>query len=415
MGKEFQVCEISHSDCRKVIGEKLKSKDFKVLDHEQIPFSERNGYLGEHCTLRIDIERDGLEESFTFFVKAPPRSQSQRNFLEEINGHFKEKSFFNKYCPKLKKHGVDILDGAVPTCYHIGDEIFIFDDLKALGYDTLPSRAPLTVDCVKAALSASAKLHASGLILEERLSFRLTDEFASEVSETFYSGTKSPERAMKSCKEGLRALIDVTHKPEMKIGKEAFAERVLEGCDMQKVYVRPSTRFRNTICHADPWTKNFLFKFEAGRPINCVVVDFQTYRYGPPAQDVLAFIYLVTDRGTRDAHLDDLLHFYYAELAANMEKYGVKDVVTKTEFFDSCDYFKRFALTQTLAHFQVVILSDEIAQELFGDPDKSERVIFGDGRRDFVVTVWQRDPIFRQKNSEIIADLREFYEAQLTL
>ncbi|RZC39561.1 EcKinase, DUF1679, and/or APH domain containing protein [Asbolus verrucosus] len=341
-----------------------------------------------------------------------PKVQSQRKFLNEINGFFKERQFFTRYCPQLNTHCVNILEDAVPVCHFINEETFIFDDLHAEGYETLSARAPLQMDCIKTALITLAKLHASGLILEEVKSFRLVDDFEEELKESFYLGTDSTEFAMRSCKSGIRALIDLTHRDDMKISKDLFTVKALEGCDLQKTFTKPSTRFRNTVCHADPWTKNFMFKFEEGKAINCVAVDFQTYRYGPPAQDVLAFIHLVTDRDFRSRHMNELLHFYYEKLDDNVEKFGFKNVVTKEEFFDSCRYFQQFALTQTITHFQVVILSDEIANELFADPENARFVLF-ENKYDFFKMVCEKDPLFRKKNFELIDELREFYENRL--
>ena len=89
----------------------------------------------------------------------------------------------------------------------------------------------------------------------------------------------------------------------MTIPKHVFMEKILDALDEQKLFAKPSTKFRNTICHGDPWTKNLMFKFD-DRDVKCVMVDFQSYRYCPPGQDVMAFLHLTTDKKLRDDHLD---------------------------------------------------------------------------------------------------------------
>lgn len=407
---EYEGPKFSQSEINQIISEKLKKPDFKVLNYQQIAFEEIHGYLGDHSTLEVTIQHKNLTETHSFFVKTAPKTPSQRKFLEEINGYVKEKVFFKKYYPMLKHHGIDVLDGAIPECYLVTKDTFIFDNLKTLGYVTLPSRTPLPIDCIKAALVAFAKLHASGLILEETKSFRLTDEFGEELlKDSFYSGKGTSEAGLVASKDGMRALIDSTY---TKISKETFKAQAVHGIELQKVFASPSSRFRNTICHADPWTKNFLFKFEDGKAINCVAVDWQTYRYGPPAQDVLSFIYLVADEKVREGFFDELLVFYYGKLKTCIDRFGFQNVITEKEFFESCRYFKQFALTQSLTHFQVVILADEDAKELFNDPEKARRVIFGDMRYDFVRKIVEKDPVYKKRVSAHIEELGKFYEGQ---
>ncbi|XP_044268166.1 uncharacterized protein LOC123013602 [Tribolium madens] len=394
--------QITESECSKIISAKLKSRDFKILRYQQIAFDEIVGYLGEHCTLEITILRNNHEETYSFFMKSAPQVPSQRNFFEEIGGFSKEKNFFTKYHPMLKRYNIDIIDDVVPECYLVFDETFIFDNLTCKGYETLPSRSPLPIDCIKAALASFARLHASGLILEEMKSCRLTDEFS--LKEGFFSGEGSAERGLQAGKEGMRAFCDWTKTDE------ALKTQIVAGIEEQKTFVVPSTRFRNTICHADPWTKNFLFKFEGGKAINCVTVDWQTYRYGPPAQDVLAFIYLVADGTVRETHFDHLLSFYYSELRKTMEKFGFGDVVTQEEFFQSCQYYKQFALVQSLGHFQVVLLADEDGKELFGDPERAKNVVFGEDRYEFIQKILTKDPVFRKRVCDSVEELKRLYE-----
>ena len=181
--KKFEGPLVPLSDCYKAISSRLKTPNFEVLTYEQLPFSEINGYLGEHCTLKATIKRTPVPETLSFFIKSPPRVPSQLNFLHEINGIFKETNFFKKYLPLLKTHGITLLDDALPVCYHVTDGTFFFQDLSPLGFRTLPSRAPLSLNHVKAALATFAKLHASALILEEVKSFRLPETFGVELKE----------------------------------------------------------------------------------------------------------------------------------------------------------------------------------------------------------------------------------------
>lgn len=413
---KFDGLKINESECFQAISAKLGTSMFEIVNFKQEPLEEMGGYLGEHSILKIAIKRESLkQETLSFFVKSLPQVQSQRDFLNEMNGSFKEYSFFTKYIDCLKKLSINILDDVIPTCYLATDESFIFEDLSAKNFQTLQSRKALDINTVKVGLSSLAKLHASAIIFEEKTSFRLARDFSEELKESFYLGTESTERAMRSCKRGNDALIDIIHDERMKITKDQLKDKVRESVDLQKIYIQPSTKFRNTICHGDTWTKNFLFKFEKGQAVSCVIVDFQTYRYGPPGQDVMLFLHLVMDRETRNENIQKLISFYYEELNRNFRDFDCENIITWNEFLESCHFYKQYALTQTIMHFHVVILRDDIAKEVFGTPGYAKNALFGNGRYEYIIETCQRDPVFKRLNLGALEDLTKFYHNQLLL
>ncbi|XP_015835441.2 uncharacterized protein LOC107397922 [Tribolium castaneum] len=216
---------------------------------------------------------------------------------------------------------------------------------------------------------------------------------------------------MEAYKTGANAIIDLSHEPTMKISSGWLKQKVSEVLDLQKLYVTPSRRFRNTICHGDVWTGNFMFKMEQ-KSKNCVLVDFQACRYGPPAQDVMAFLHLTTNRDFRDKHREEVLGFFYKELDASLDKFGLKNLIKREEFDESCRFYKRYAMVQAIILFQIVVMSEEVARELFANQDKVLSVFFKE-KYDFITEVCQKDPIFRKMNFEAIAELREFFEGQM--
>ena len=398
--------------CEQIISRKLITGDFLVIDFHQAPFGQVNGFLGDHSSLKITIERNSGHEKHTFFIKSIPTVKSQRDFILEINGFFKEKFFFTQFLDLLREHSITVLDDTIPTCYYTDGKIFAFEDLSQTGYTTLSCRTSMDLECVKIALKAIAKLHASAIILEEKKSFRLIDAFSEELAETFYSDKETVKKAATSYRHGFNAFIDLTYNPRMKISKTLLRQKILEGYDLQKQFVKPSTTFRNTFLHGDLWTKNMMFKFEDGRPVNCVLVDFQSHRYGPPAQDVVAFLHLTTDQKFRQKHMEEMLHFYYQELDHVLTGFGLGGIISQDEFSTSCDFFRQFALTQKCIHLQVVALSQEIATELLADEKYAFFVLF-ENKYDFVFTACEKDELYKKVNFEAITELSQFYEDQL--
>lgn len=80
------------------------------------------------------------------------------------------------------------------------------------------------------------------------------------------------------------------------------------------------------MCHGDFNRNNMLFLYdENGLPTDMLPFDMATVRYGSPALDLSFFLYMNTDRRTRDVHWDELLNTYCAALVAALS--DVTDVV----------------------------------------------------------------------------------------
>lgn len=400
---------VTEENCFRIISKKLNSDQFEIINFEEEAFATRNGFLGEHSSLKIHIQTENRHEKYTFFVKSLPKSEGQRNFAVEVGGSYKESSFFCKYLEKLKNLQIDLLSQKLPTCYLANEELIVLEDLNRLGYVTKSARSCLKNSEIKCALTTISKLHASGLIFEEKQKKSLVDEFGDIFQETFYSGKESSDMAFESCKSGIRAVIDMTHRNEMGISKELFTQLALHGIDEQKKFAKPSGIYRNTICHGDLWIKNFLFLYQSEAIKNCILVDFQTYRYAPPAQDVMAFIHLVSDKKSRDLHFEEWLNFYFEELRANLKNFGVENVFSKDEFLITCGFFKPFALTQSVTHFQTINLSEETIDQIFSDQEKSKRIMFVN-KYDFIQKICTEDTVFRFKMFEAVCELRQYYQ-----
>lgn len=80
------------------------------------------------------------------------------------------------------------------------------------------------------------------------------------------------------------------------------------------------------LCHGDFNRNNMMFSYDSrGRPVDMLAFDMATVRYASPAIDLSFFLYMNTDRSTRDVHWDELLDTYCSALAAAVS--DVTDVV----------------------------------------------------------------------------------------
>jgi len=82
----------------------------------------------------------------------------------------------------------------------------------------------------------------------------------------------------------------------------------------------------SVLCHGDFNRNNTLFRYDdGGRPADALPYDMATVRYGSPALDLSFFLYMNTDRRTRDDHWDALLDEYCETLAASAGDVPVPD------------------------------------------------------------------------------------------
>ncbi|XP_016659180.1 uncharacterized protein LOC100164898 [Acyrthosiphon pisum] len=75
----------------------------------------------------------------------------------------------------------------------------------------------------------------------------------------------------------------------------------------------------SVMCHGDFNRNNVLFRYdEAGHPVDVLLFDFGTPRYGSPALDLSFFFYMNTTQNLRESQWDDLLNAYCLTLAASV-------------------------------------------------------------------------------------------------
>jgi hypothetical protein len=84
------------------------------------------------------------------------------------------------------------------------------------------------------------------------------------------------------------------------------------------------------VCHGDFNRNNVMFRYdETGLPVDVLLFDFGTPRYGSPALDILFLLYMNTTQNMRESHWDDLLNEYCSTLVKSVPS-GVR-VPNRTE------------------------------------------------------------------------------------
>ncbi|XP_044750473.1 uncharacterized protein LOC123310857 [Coccinella septempunctata] len=403
---------ISFEDCYMVC-KNLKMGKFHLTSFNTNPQAGRNGFLGEHHDMTIEIEKQGRQSKRKFFLKGIPHCEAMQEFAKTVGSFFKETMFYSRYIPLLKEHGISVLERVVPECYFADEcKYIVLNNLKSYGYTTLSPRLEMSNEIILGVIEILAKFNVSCIILEELIErkteckFRLPDRFERELKEAFFSTEPIIEAHRNSGTGGMAALTDIINFNDG-VDQSIFKILAEEACNEQLHFAKPSKKWRNTICHGDFWTKNFMIKFEENRVKDVMMIDFQTYRYAPPAQDLMAFIYLNTTRELRQKCMSNWLNYYYKVFSENLRIYSIdiNKILPENEFNESCKFYEQFAITQSITHFQIILVPPKIIDPILEDQAKAREIFFG-SRYNLVKMVWPMDDVYRKRLTDSVTELR---------
>ncbi|XP_016659189.1 uncharacterized protein LOC100160101 [Acyrthosiphon pisum] len=97
-----------------------------------------------------------------------------------------------------------------------------------------------------------------------------------------------------------------------------FNEIIGDGNNSLRRVLVPQEPF-SVVCHGDFNRNNVLFRYdEVGLPVDVLLFDFGTPRYGSPVLDLSFFLYMNTTQNLRESRLDDLLNAYCLTLAESV-------------------------------------------------------------------------------------------------
>nr|XP_022908196.1 uncharacterized protein LOC111419598 [Onthophagus taurus] len=387
---------ISLQDCENII--KKYSGDQIVENFQLIPLDTKLGLLGEYFKLKIkfyDKQREQKEKQF--FVKTLALTECQRKFTLDNGVAIKEEWFYSKFVEKCLINGIEIIQDCVPKCYLIQRlNKFV---LSLENYQVLDAQKCLSPQEVQIALEKLAKFHASTYILEESLSkrkaYRISNEFSEFLKESLYcTETEIAKQYIESMKTGVRTHIDLCKNVINEFDDEDIKKKIIKIIDDYPIYVKPSLKYRNVICHGDLWSANTMYKYKNKIPVDLKMVDFQMYRYNPPSSDVITFLYFCTNRKFREEHLKYCFNFYWDQLRSVLKKYDldVETIFSREHFFESVEYYKKFAICQASTHGHISMIDSKLLSDILFNPE-SVTEFMTKSRSDIMEKMFEKDAL----------------------
>lgn len=404
----------SLTECNNILKKKLNSENIVVDSYKFSQLSEKVGFLAEHYYLEVIYYINQKRKIIKFFVKCMISSESERKFILETGAFYKECRMFQELVPEFTENNINIIKDCIPICYLVQDMNFlIFEDLESKGFKIMDHRKSLNLKHVKEALKTIAKFHCSTLILEKKIEHKegdsnlMMEKCPAIFQETFY--TSSLKSTLEAIKKGATTLIEL-FSSESEINLLTFKRLTCDLFDQFPEIVKPSTSYKNTICVSDLWSSNIMFKVENEKLLQCRLVDFQSYRYAPPGQDLLAFLYLSTDKIFRKEHMEDMMTFYYREMSKILMEHNIfiDDVLPVHDFKSSCDYYKTFAIAQTMNHYPMIMIPKEEIDTIFTNPERVRKFLFED-RSEVILEMCNKYSKYANRLQETVEDLRDIF------
>ncbi|GJQ86426.1 hypothetical protein Trydic_g10333 [Trypoxylus dichotomus] len=409
------VLGLTVEECEILIKRRLKNEDDGLLDYQVTPLAEgRYGIIGEHWILKINTKNG---QKIRFFVKSPPQMESMVFYVKHIDIASKEEDFYQKVVPAMKQAGLDLIEEVAVQCHMVKKSQFlIFEDLSILGYKVYSSLESLSYEAVKVGLVTLAKFHACSLVFEENMSvkygekYRIIDHFHNEVKETFYCDELPSRQFVESIIKSITLQIELFPELFEDMDKESFKNFVTDTWKNVKEFVKPSKKFRNVICHGDTWSTNMMYKEENCKPAKCILIDFQLHRYTPPAQDVMLFLYLATDRKFRSKYKTECLDLYYEHLSSTLSSYklDVAKIIPKNDFQSGCEYYELFGMAQCFSYFHLMKVTPTILKNFFDNPDASTDFLFNN-RNEFIAKYCEQDPSYKEVQRESLLNFKDAF------
>ncbi|XP_018569582.1 uncharacterized protein LOC108909669 [Anoplophora glabripennis] len=289
--------------------------------------------------------------------------------------------------------------------YFSKSDCLVLEDLSSLNYQICTMEYLDHGKCV-GALNALARLHASSIIFEEARStkekpYRLNEHFPEELTEATFSFQEGHVRnewckTAISCLQQLSRYFTNNEEVALKIKRYVFSENGM------KKYLKPSKKYRNTICHDDLWCNNMMFNEKD----ECMLLDFQLSRYTPPIFDVLLFLNMCTTASYLNKNIEYLLDLYYNFLINELSRYDLKivEIISKDDFLASAEEYKLPALVEASLYGTNTYLPESLSSVVVSCPENFLEFTIKN-RPSFVLKEFECNQEYRERFSTVLKPL----------
>ncbi|XP_067006999.2 uncharacterized protein [Anabrus simplex] len=393
------------------VRKRLGTADCEVLDVTVNKLGgDVSGFLGEHLQVKVSVlVTKSVRKDLAFFVKKIPDDIPQHTeFIVSTNAFAKETRLYSI----LFEHLPVTMPPWGPQCFLVRPDLLVMEDLMEQGFKIVGRLNYLDYPHCEVLLRTLARFHAVSIVLDESQPDKTLIEIYSHIlfENMFIKDTLSKFKYWFSgATETLKCAIHLLPKHT---GKDYNIEDILRKFTkhMHQMYelVKPSTKYRNVLCHGDLWANNALFRYEGTNPVDVRIVDFQLARYTPAALDVMSFLHLTTSREFRSSYSLKLRSVYHQSLGQELSRHGydVNKLLPWDEFQESCELYRIYGLIIAPTYHHTDLMPQEALQGFLNDPNQYEKLVT-ENRYDKVAVCIASNEQYRDR---ILSELDELVE-----
>ncbi|CAH2048951.1 unnamed protein product, partial [Iphiclides podalirius] len=329
------------------------------------------GFLGDHFRVTIHVKVDGSVKKLRLFVKTVPALNRPKADFINKHGYFRREMVALRLSEEMRG-----AEGPNPWCsrvYLCNEGALVMPDLAPEGYKTFRSHETLDLKHSLVTAASIARFHASFANyatrrgIEDKRAYNFLQECVDVAVEPTFCESPWLRAAAKLSVNFLQAFSKKFAQYPADL-ERLLVERYLEACAELKEHEDTL----NVIIHKDLWINNIMFKHSGDEPTNALLIDFQCLRYGPPAFDLMIFLYLTTVRRFRERHERTIIRHYYDVFTESLDdatKGRLKEFnYSREAFLVWCERSRMFAAFEAIGIFPFVLMDPASAQKTFDDP-----------------------------------------------
>ncbi|KAL9930925.1 uncharacterized protein ACN427_000159 [Glossina fuscipes fuscipes] len=413
---------LSLDECLQIVSNDLDTKlikEIKIINYDIKAADDLCGFMGEYFRLIVKAQiiinaSEYSEKIFNYFIKSLPIcNKLQRLHCESIGVLRKESGIYKNILPNLQRYASKQL---FAKCYLARDDLVVLEDLMQTDKCIRHLKSnEYNEKYYKLVLQYLAQLHVASMCWELRDKIDIQKDFGHILYEFELTVTNEWFRT------GVRSILFLAQKHpqyQYKIAQDFIKEKLCELLENLDEFINASSSLQNVFCHRDVWGENIFFQYDdkcTSEPITCLLVDFSSARYCPPAIDILYFLYnnLSSNVEERVELLKILLDFYYKSLSEFARNLNLNlDTYTCKHFDEDCQRALLPVLVQRAICEPLMKLPEGWAQKMRDEESATYDHYMNVDRTEMFLRVSQLDKNYWNLILKPIQEIMEYFGFQ---
>ncbi|XP_026753008.2 uncharacterized protein LOC113513217 [Galleria mellonella] len=301
---------------------------------------------------RIIVEDDS--EPFGMLLKSLPVIEDTAEAVFDVQLLFNNEILMYEILSKFKDFqtnaGIPKTDQfKFPQCYGFGinKDFILLEDLKISNFTMLDKFEPLSNDCVNIVLKKFAMFHGLSYVLKYQEPEKYKD---------LKEGLVDPFNSKEHFISQFQMTLELIEKDTINIVDQEKYKNVLKNSLSQMISYtavldkNAEMSQYSVITHGDCWTNNILFQIKEGKPVECILIDYQLSKHRSPAWDLLHMIFNCTNSASRHDYYLEWIDYYHSELDKSLSYFGLKSEIV----------YPRYELDADLKKYAKILFSHSV-------------------------------------------------------